>query len=385
MTVQDYVLKAAIGRSDRGVAERMNNDATIRQKIKQRHCFTQKGKTDINFLECKETYTVSTIPAISRRIAVSYVLNSPWMLGAQIARRTQDYHVDNDFGNSLTSIKKNVLKTLVLREMDLLFEREELLEPYDGLLWKGFDDLTWSKCECLEEDIRDLHKEMEQYGVIDFDKHPEFEDDIHFETKLNGPTFYVEELRMIYEMAKYLEFDGKDPWDLFLDDNYGRIPHSRKKDGYIYRVINMDYNSFRRRHENGMDFYNAVFLPAGRYSLGEMFIKETLDKLKAKYEEQYKIASCADINPLPFDFAVFKDNNLSFLIEFQGKQHYKPTTFGTRDKAKGQKIWETQVRHDAMKKKWCSDNNVPLLEIDYHDINKTSKIVEDYCKKIGVV
>ena len=348
-----------------------------------------------------ESFSDATMPAISRMIAVSYLLRNSRFgrvrIDAAIARRCEAFNSGNDFGGSLSPTDKNALKTLVYREMELLHEREEILEPYNGCLWKGDDDLSWHRCERIEDDLESLHKEMEGFGVIDYDKHPDLEDDPGFERHINGPTAYVEELRLIYEMAKSLENEGKEPWELYFPEisDLGQemevIPHTRtvtskgEEDGYVKRVFNMTTNSFRIRQRKGMNFYDAVFLPAGRYSLGEMFVKEALEKLNVRHEEQYKIPECADINPLPFDFAVFKGGDLSFLIEFQGKQHYKPTTFGTRDKAKGQKIWETQVCHDAMKKKWCSDNNVPLLEIEYHDINKTSQIVEDYCRKMGVV
>lgn len=295
------------------------------------------------------------------------------------------YSWENDFGKELSATDKNNIKVLVYKQIVFEDIMEELLQPYGGLLTKA-DELTSWKWEELKEETDNLYAELEKFGYVSGPDHfPDY----------SAATMYVHELQRIYRYARHKEKQGKNPWILWDPENdpqddlaycrHPAIPHGRRKDEYIYCVINMDYNSFRRRYENGMDFYDAVFLPTGRYSLGEMFIKETLDRMKAKYEEQYKIASCADINPLPFDFAVFKDDNLSFLIEFQGKQHYKPTTFGTRDKAKGQKIWETQVRHDAMKKKWCSDNNVPLLEIDYHDINRTSQIVEDYCRKMGVV
>ena len=60
--------------------------------------------------------------------------------------------------------------------------------------------------------------------------------------------------------------------------------------------------------------------------------------------------------PLRFDFAIFNEDKLVGLIEFQGEQHYIPSN-GFYN--------ETLIEHDKMKKEYCKNHNIPLIEIKY--------------------
>lgn len=60
-------------------------------------------------------------------------------------------------------------------------------------------------------------------------------------------------------------------------------------------------------------------------SLGEQAIKEVLEKNNIKYIQEYTFSDLKNPNTnhsYRFDFAIFKDNSLSYLIEFDGRQHY---------------------------------------------------------------
>ena len=57
-------------------------------------------------------------------------------------------------------------------------------------------------------------------------------------------------------------------------------------------------------------------------SLGEQAIKEVLEKNNIKYIQEYTFSDLKNPNTnhsYRFDFAVFKDNSLSYLIEFDGR------------------------------------------------------------------
>ena len=55
-------------------------------------------------------------------------------------------------------------------------------------------------------------------------------------------------------------------------------------------------------------------------------------------------------------YAIFKDDKLLGLIEFQGEQHTcKSNGYYNED----------IVRHDKMKKEYCKTCNIPLIEIKY--------------------
>lgn len=64
-----------------------------------------------------------------------------------------------------------------------------------------------------------------------------------------------------------------------------------------------------------------------------------------------------------FDFAVFDDDdNLAFLIEFQGKQHYQPVSkFG------GNRGFYQQKYNDNLKRRYCALHHIKLVEVPYTD------------------
>ena len=64
-----------------------------------------------------------------------------------------------------------------------------------------------------------------------------------------------------------------------------------------------------------------------RASKGEIKIEAVLAKEDVNFQEEYSFPDLVSSSgrPLRFDFAVFDDdNNLQFLIEYQGIQHYEP-------------------------------------------------------------
>lgn len=105
-------------------------------------------------------------------------------------------------------------------------------------------------------------------------------------------------------------------------------------------------------------------------SKGEAKIREYLYVNKIEFIEQYRIKECKDKLPLPFDFAIFKSNELNTLIEYQGEQHYKPMRFNNSDK----KFKET-LSHDKIKEKFCKENNIKLIKIPYTEFYNIENIL----------
>lgn len=90
-------------------------------------------------------------------------------------------------------------------------------------------------------------------------------------------------------------------------------------------------------------------------SRGEMKIEQLLKENNFSFEREKTFDSC--INPktnklLRFDFFV----NNSYLIEFDGEQHFKDGWF--------ESLEDVQYR-DNIKTQWCKDNNIPLIRIPY--------------------
>lgn len=101
--------------------------------------------------------------------------------------------------------------------------------------------------------------------------------------------------------------------------------------------------------------------PECKLSKGETFIAKLLKKNKIAYKSQYTYPDLKNTKRLPFDFAVMdtKDNVL-LLIEYDGVQHFEPINhFGGVDK-----FVRTQ-KNDEKKNKYCKDNNIPLLRVNY--------------------
>lgn len=105
-------------------------------------------------------------------------------------------------------------------------------------------------------------------------------------------------------------------------------------------------------------------------SSGEYKITKILQELNIPFKKQFKINECRDKLPLPFDFAIFDtQEKLCCLIEFQGRQHYY--------RSKGS-WWETEeqfqdrLKRDQIKRNYCKNNNIPLIEIPYTQIDKLS-------------
>lgn len=76
---------------------------------------------------------------------------------------------------------------------------------------------------------------------------------------------------------------------------------------------------------------------------------------------------------LKFDFALFYDNQLIGLIEYQGQQHYDINS-----------SWysEDYVDRDNLKIDYCNDNNIPLLILN-KDNYDTNIIMDFYNRNVG--
>lgn len=102
-----------------------------------------------------------------------------------------------------------------------------------------------------------------------------------------------------------------------------------------------------------------------RASRGEIKIEEILTQAGLNFKEEYTFPDLLSSNgrPLRFDFAVFDDNDdLDFLIEYQGIQHYEP-----KSKFGGLSGLRKQQYNDMKKREYCKKHHIPLLLIPYWD------------------
>lgn len=100
-------------------------------------------------------------------------------------------------------------------------------------------------------------------------------------------------------------------------------------------------------------------------SKGEKKISEILTQNNISFEKEYSFPDLKDKIPLRFDFAILDNSKIICLIEYNGIQHY----------IAGQG-WNTEEHfqilknHDALKAKYCNENNIKLIVIPYTDYDK---------------
>ena len=100
----------------------------------------------------------------------------------------------------------------------------------------------------------------------------------------------------------------------------------------------------------------------------EYLIGEYLKKNKINYRTEYKFEDCKNIRSLPFDFAIFDENdNVKILIEADGEQHYKKIDFYG-----GEEELKKQQNRDNIKTQYCKDNNIKLIRIPYWDLENNN-------------
>lgn len=92
-------------------------------------------------------------------------------------------------------------------------------------------------------------------------------------------------------------------------------------------------------------------------SAGETVIAQILDELGWRYEQEYTFDDL--ISPfsklkLRFDFAIFENNNLLFLLEYQGAQHEQQVKYF------GNKLEKIQGC-DEEKRLYCMKKDIPLI------------------------
>lgn len=95
-------------------------------------------------------------------------------------------------------------------------------------------------------------------------------------------------------------------------------------------------------------------------SSGELKITQLLENNNIDFQSQYRIK---EFNiSAPFDFAIFKNDKLLGLIEYDGEQHFESVDFFG-----GEENLKLQQERDERKNKWCKENNIKLVRIPYTD------------------
>lgn len=131
------------------------------------------------------------------------------------------------------------------------------------------------------------------------------------------------------------------------------------------KIISVDGSNLKRGRSISCGCYKK--------SKGEEKIENILNELNIQYETQKQFPNLFSINngKLRFDFYLPLYN---IVLEYQGKQHYTNIEYWG-----GEKGLQDRQTNDNIKRQWCKENNIKLIEIPYWDFDKLN---ENYLKQL---
>lgn len=103
-------------------------------------------------------------------------------------------------------------------------------------------------------------------------------------------------------------------------------------------------------------------------------IANILEKV-VQFVSEKRFSDCRDKLPLPFDFAIYRNDSLIGLIEYQGQHHFFAVW--------GQTAFYKTQQHDEIKINYCSTNKIPLLCINYWDFDKIETLLLDWLSTLS--
>jgi len=165
-------------------------------------------------------------------------------------------------------------------------------------------------------------------------------------------------------------------------DNF--IIAARKVHGNTYDYSKVNYIGNKKKviiickvHGQFLQTPNSHLRPRGcpicKCSKGEKLVAQLLDNLNVKYKREFSFPDLlGNVYTLKFDFALFKNNKLFCLIEYDGELHFRYV----KGLHKGEKIFKLQKRYDKLKNEYCKKNNIKLIRVSYK-----CKDIESYLKE----
>lgn len=112
-------------------------------------------------------------------------------------------------------------------------------------------------------------------------------------------------------------------------------------------------------------------------SLGETKMVQILTKLLGAVVTQYSFEDCRYINVLRFDAY---DPIRNIVFEYQGQQHYYPVDFAGKGDEWAQEQFELAVLRDNIKREYCEQNNIQIIEIPYWEYDNMESFLYNKLK-----
>ena len=105
-------------------------------------------------------------------------------------------------------------------------------------------------------------------------------------------------------------------------------------------------------------------------SKGEYKISTLLNQNEISYKTQEKFKDCKIKFEMPFDFAIYNNSKLLYLIEYDGDIHFKYRDSGWNTK----EAFLKRIQNDQIKNEYCLNNNILLYRIPYYDLDEINTI-----------
>jgi len=220
-----------------------------------------------------------------------------------------------------------------------------------------------SNCELLSDSYHNMRDKLDfrcECGEIFTTTFLAFKFDNRRQCKKCGYLIGASKTKLNYEEVKRrIEINGNKLLSTSYEKNTSKLKIKCRCGKIFYRTLS--------NYLKGSDCCNYC-----NKSKGEKEIYNVLEKYNIKFKQQKIFKGCkGKKRVLPFDFAIYINNKLLFLIEYQGEQHYRYVYRFHRNK----KGFERQKDYDNRKRQYCKDNNIELLEIAYWDFNNIEEIL----------
>tara|TARA_R100001369_G_scaffold16551_1_gene31575 strand:+ start:676 stop:1413 length:738 start_codon:yes stop_codon:yes gene_type:complete len=151
-----------------------------------------------------------------------------------------------------------------------------------------------------------------------------------------------------------------------------KIVHTKIKNHHCTKC---DYKSSQ---SNNLQTHIKTCTGKDTCSSGEHKIKQILNEMRVKYEFDSSYEVRSDKGLLRWDFII--DSTEPIFIEFDGKQHFTPVSFGGISAEKAKLAFDRQKKYDKLKNDYCSDNGYLLLRIAYTEYENTESIVVKFIR-----
>lgn len=115
---------------------------------------------------------------------------------------------------------------------------------------------------------------------------------------------------------------------------------------------------------NGCPFCNESHI--------EREVKNTLEKHKIEFNRKKHFPWLKNKQEMELDFYL---PTVKVAIEVQGRQHYEPVSFGSKNNDKIQQRFNEQIERDKKKKKLCEEHGIKMIYIDFNEEKDIEKII----------